>query len=124
MTTVWVLEPEWTKPPLSMNDRGAHWAPKAKKVAAVRAWASEAATAALIPPLGHCTVQMVWVVPDKRRRDEENPVETLKPFCDGIVDAGLVPDDIPLWMTKFMPVIEYRKGLSAVRFEISGEPLS
>lgn len=55
----------------------------------------------------HVTVTLIWTVKDKRRRDTENPVATLKPICDGLVDAGLVPDDTPNWMTKHMPVIEY-----------------
>lgn len=82
-----------------------------------------AATAALIPPLVHCIVEMIWTVPDRKRRDEENPVATLKPVCDGLVDAGIVPDDVPLYMTKPMPRIEYVKGRKGVLFIVTGEPV-
>ena len=53
---------------------------------------------------------MTWVVKDRRRRDDENPVSTLKALCDGLVDAGIVPDDTREFMVKNMPVIDYRKG--------------
>ena len=38
-------------------------------------------------------------------RDDENLVATLKPACDGLVDAGVVVDDTPQYMAKEMPVI-------------------
>lgn len=121
LPTVWTLTPDWLKPPLSLNDRG-HWAVHAKKTAMVRDWACFAVTEHLIPPLRHCTVEMIWIVPDLTRRDAENPVATLKPFCDGLVDGGLVPDDVPSWMTKVMPAIEFVRGQRGLRFEISGVP--
>ena len=40
---------------------------------------------------------------DRKRRDEENPMYDFKSYCDGLVDAGVVPDDIPKYMTKLMP---------------------
>lgn len=50
------------------------------------------------------------VVADRRKRDEDNVVPTLKALCDGLVDAKVVKDDTPQYMVKNMPVIEYRKG--------------
>lgn len=122
MTETWTLVPPWSKPPLSMNDR-THWAVHAKKTAECREWALDAAVAALVPPLVHCIVEMVWYVPDRRRRDEENPVASFKPVCDGLVDAQVVPDDVPKYMTKLMPRVEYRKGDSGVEIVITGEPV-
>lgn len=121
---VWVFTyPDlWPKPLMSLNDRGQHWAGKAAKTAQVRTWACAMALADSVPALSHCVVEMVWTVPDKRRRDAENPVPDLKAFCDGMVDAGVTPDDVPEWMTKLMPRIEYVKGVSVVRFEVSGVP--
>jgi crossover junction endodeoxyribonuclease RusA len=104
---------------MSMNDRG-HWAPKAQKVAQVREWSALAASEAHIPPMQFCSVVMLWTVPDKKRRDEENPMPDFKAACDGLVDAGVVPDDTPQYMAKFMPVITYEKGVAAVRFEVTG----
>lgn len=35
----------------------------------------------------------------------DNLVPTLKIACDALVDAKIVPDDTPEFMTKYMPVI-------------------
>lgn len=87
-----------------MNDRDHHHV-KARKTAAVR----EAAAAAFagVPAQEYVTVQMIWWVATRHRRDDENPVATLKPWCDGLVDAGLVPDDTPEFMGKSMPQVRY-----------------
>ena len=54
---------------------------------------------------------------DHRRRDADNLIATLKPFADGLVDAGLTPDDTPSFMTKHMPVIIVRKDVTpGIRF--------
>ena len=42
---------------------------------------------------------------EQRVRDAENPTPTLNACCDGLVDAGIVKDDSPQFMTKDMPVI-------------------
>lgn len=113
----WTLTPNWSKPPLNMNDR-MHYQVKARHTASIRTTAYLLARQAHIPACEHVEVAMVWTVPTRGRRDAENPVATLKPFCDGLVDAGVVPDDTPEFMTKLMPVIEYAKGVEAVRFEV------
>lgn len=115
--TTWTLTPGWSKPPLSMNDRLHHHV-KARIVADIRAAGCWLAREQHIPHLEHVTVSMVWTVPDRKRRDDENPVATLKPFCDGLVDAGIVPDDTPEYMTKLMPTIRYVKGQHGVRFVV------
>jgi len=117
----WTLVPEWDHPLDSMNARP-HWAVRAKSTARTREWAMNAATEALIPPLEHGIVEMVWTVPTKTRRDEENPMYDYKAICDGLVDAGVLPDDIPKYMTKLMPVIEYIKGQKGVRVVVTGTP--
>lgn len=106
----------WPRPPLSMNHR-LHRMQEAKVTAMVR---SEAARAfALFPPVARVEVTMTWTVKDRRRRDDENPVATLKALCDGLVDAGVVPDDTNEFMVKHMPVIEYVKGAEpAIRLEV------
>ena len=119
MMEMWTLVPDWVRPPLSMNDR-LHYRPHAKIVATIRATILALAVEAGIPPLEHAVVVMVWTVPDRKERDAENPVATYKPACDAIVSAGVVPKDTPEWMTKLMPTIEYVKGVSGVRFEVSG----
>lgn len=69
------------------------------------------ARATHIPELGRCRVRLTWFVNTRYRRDADNIVSTLKAACDGLVDAGIVPDDTPGLMAKLMPVIEYRPGV-------------
>lgn len=98
---------DWARPPLSMNYR-LHRMQEAKLTATVRAAAAEAFRG--FGPLSRVEVTMTWWVKDKRRRDDENPVATLKALCDGLVDAGVVPDDTHEYMVKHMPVIRYEQG--------------
>jgi len=102
----------FTSPPLNLNQR-MHWAQKAKITKAIR---DEVAVKAR--PLAdqftgqHFEVTLHWQPRDNRRRDEENPVPTLKAACDGLVDAGLAVDDTPAEMRKHMPVIHpHAKGV-------------
>ena len=90
--TQWDIKLPWKRPPLSLNDRE-HWAPRAKKVKEVRATTALLARQAGIPRLETARVRLVWLVSDRRRRDRENIVATLKPAVDGLVDAGVVEDD-------------------------------
>jgi hypothetical protein len=107
---------DWPRPPLSMNQR-LHRMQEAKLTAMVRAAARERFRT--FPPVERVEVLMTWTVKDRRRRDAENPVATLKALCDGLVDAGIVPDDTPQYMTKHMPVITYEKGaVPDIRLEV------
>lgn len=95
----------FTKPPLNMNQR-MHWAQKAKITKVIRHEAFVRCRAARIPRAKHLTVQLHYQPKDNRRRDSDNIAPTLKALCDGIVDAGVVPDDTPDYMTKIMPTIQ------------------
>jgi crossover junction endodeoxyribonuclease RusA len=106
--------------PLSLNHRfGPH--AHAKRVKEIRATAEALARAEGIPAMDHCSLYMVWTVPDLRKRDVENPIGTFKPFADGLVDAGIVPDDSPRFMTKWMPEIRTVKGRRCIEFIITDE---
>lgn len=98
---------DWPTAPLSMNDRLHHLA-KAKVTKELRALMRAAARH--MPDLGRCEVRLVWFVNTRRRRDDENIVATLKPLCDGLVDAEVVEDDTREFMLKHMPEIRYVKG--------------
>jgi hypothetical protein len=97
------VETPWKRPPLTENQR-LHWAPKSKLVREVRGWAGVLFRSTRFAdwPIA---VEMTWYVNDKRKRDEENTIPTLKALCDGLVDAGVVPDDTPEYMRKEMPRI-------------------
>lgn len=99
----------YPRPPLTANQR-LHWRKKADLTRQLRetvAWLARP-----IPFLHRIDVTLTWVVNDRRRRDVDNVVPTLKAICDGLVDVDIVPDDTPQFMTKHMPVIEYRAGVT------------
>jgi crossover junction endodeoxyribonuclease RusA len=102
----WVIRLPWTAPPLSLNDRSrSHW-PSTRKRRQVRGIARVLAHQAGVPALEACVVQLHYVPRDRRRRDTDNLVATLKPLADGLVDAGVVTDDTPQLMSKPEPRIE------------------
>jgi crossover junction endodeoxyribonuclease RusA len=105
----------WVEAPLSLNYR-LHRMAEAKITKDLRSMMH--AKARHIPEMERCEVLLVWVVNTRRRRDEENIVATLKPLCDGLVDAEVVSDDTPQFMRKLMPVIRYEKG-AVQRFEFT-----
>ena len=105
----------WTKAPLSLNYR-LHRMAEAKITRELRTLMK--VLAGILEPMERCEVELVWIVKDKRKRDEENIVPVLKALCDGLVDAGVVPDDTPEFMVKRMPAIRYVKG-AVPRFELT-----
>jgi len=94
----------WSKPPLSLNDRG-HWSGKARRTRDVRRVIAGFVRAAHIPAAARVSVALTYFPRDSRRRDEDNLVATYKVACDAVVDSGLVHDDAPAYMAKHMPVI-------------------
>lgn len=91
--------------PLSLNDR-THWRTRARAVADLRALAKWKTIAAKIPPCGCVRIELHYIPRDKRRRDPLNLVASLKAIEDGIVDAGVIPDDTPEHSIPTMPVID------------------
>jgi crossover junction endodeoxyribonuclease RusA len=91
--------------PLSLNAREHHMV-KARRVAQVRAVAKVLTRAAHVPPLERVAIELHYVPRDSRRRDRLNLVATLKPVEDGIVDAGVIPDDTDQWSEPTMPIID------------------
>lgn len=103
-----IVETPWQRPPITENQRY-HWAKKAKLTREVRNWAGllfRTARFADIP----LRVELTWYVNDRRKRDEENVIPTLKAICDGLVDAGVVPDDTPQYMRKEMPRVVFDRN--------------
>lgn len=101
---VFDLRFEYRVPPLSLNQRLHHFE-KARITREVRE--ATVLLARRIPALGSCEVTLTWFVIDRRKRDAENPVPTLKAMCDGLVDQGVVVDDTPQYMVKHMPIIQW-----------------
>ena len=108
---------EWTKAPLSLNYR-MHRMAEAKIVKELRTMMH--VKARHIPFMTRCEVSLVWYVNDRRRRDDENPVATLKALCDGLVDAEVVEDDTAAFMLKHMPPIVYvHKSIDVSHFDFT-----
>lgn len=95
--------------PLSENDaRGRHWSVVRRDLEPWRlnAWAAarNARVARLWPEYEPHTVQVVLPFRDRRRRDPHNYTSTVvKAIVDGLVQAGLTPDDTPEWITVLDP---------------------
>lgn len=86
---------------LNLNKR-IHWAKKASLTAAWREAAhihgrnvNRRNKWGQLPP---CVVNVIFNVPDRRRRDPHNWIATVKPIIDGLVDAGFWPDDTAEWV--------------------------
>lgn len=60
------------------------------------------------PFLPAAIVEVRLPVRDSRHRDPHNYFATVKPIIDGLVDAGLWPDDTPDWVTTVEPRLIYR----------------
>ena len=77
---------------LSLNGRG-HWSERNKISQEWKTAAWALARQAKIPPLGRISVVAEYQPPDRRRRDGDNFMPTVKACIDGIVDAGVIDDD-------------------------------
>ena len=99
----WLLEMPFTRP-ISLNDRDI-WQVKMGKTKPWRNAAATLARAAKIPRCRRVTIELFYTPGDSRARDPLNLVGTLKPIEDGIVDAGVIPDDRGAWHVSTMPVI-------------------
>lgn len=99
-------------PLLSLNDRG-HWAQKARHVALWRHASNVAAMAAerhgLRRRQPRSVVRLTLPVRSvKQRRDPHNYTPTTKAVVDGLVDAGLWPDDTSEYVVTLEP--DFRQG--------------
>lgn len=87
--------------PLWPNARP-HWAVKARATKAARkaAWTfalKALREARLEPPMWErATTRVVFLFPDRRKRDKDNAAAALKAYWDGIADAGVVANDAGL----------------------------
>lgn len=101
----WVLTFAYPKNPLPMNGSRHNHRAHASKVRGVRLVTKREAQFAGIPHLERCSVALTWYVTTAGRRDVVNLSLTLKAMQDGLVDAGVVPDDTPDRMRTVMPAI-------------------
>ena len=83
----------WPPKELSPNAR-VHWAKKAKAAKQYRelAWAQTLLTDAPCNWIGCYNVHLTFHPPDRRRRDLDNMLASIKPGIDGMADAIQVDD--------------------------------
>ncbi|NYF44666.1 hypothetical protein [Streptosporangium sandarakinum] len=77
---------------LNANGRG-HWRARHQVTKTLRETACWLTRAAKIPPLEFAEMTAVYEPPDQRRRDPANLYPSWKAVVDGVVDAGVLPDD-------------------------------
>jgi len=82
----------YRRPPLTLNDRP-HWAVKGRLTKRMRTDAWTLARALKVPTMQAVITELVWFKGDNRRADAVNIAPTLKALEDGLVDAGVLPDD-------------------------------
>lgn len=75
-----------------------------------------------VPALEWFTVEAYPICVDRRRPDVGNIYPTVKAAIDGIVDAGIVPDDTDTYLhaLTFRPALIL--GYAGLRLRIAGEP--
>lgn len=103
---------------LSPNAR-VHWARKAKAVKQYRtmAWiVARNETRAKRLEWNSAEVRAVFLLPDKRRRDPDNLMASLKAAFDGIVDAHVLTDDRALII--YPPVLMVDRENPRVEIEL------
>ncbi|AMU78478.1 hypothetical protein SEA_SKINNYPETE_48 [Mycobacterium phage SkinnyPete] len=101
----------WSRPPLTANQR-MHWAAKAKTTREVRAAA--AVIARNLPRADRLVVTLHYQPSQNRRRDRHNLWPTVKALVDGLVDAGVVPDDDTEHVSTPEPVIHTPASTAAL----------
>jgi crossover junction endodeoxyribonuclease RusA len=95
----------WPSARLHSHNKG-NWRAKSREVRRVRMMSKTATEDAMglirkvqveWPPMQQAILTIDFYAPDNRRRDVLNLCQSLKPVIDGVVDAGLIPDDS--WQT-------------------------
>ena len=122
----WTLELPYERPPkgLHANDRVHHMV-RARSAKELRERVAGLCRVAKIPKLQRISVQVVWVVPTRHKRDEDGPDPMCKVIYDAIgsdrgVSARIVQDDTKEFMDKPRLVIEHQPGETAhFRVEIT-----
>jgi crossover junction endodeoxyribonuclease RusA len=98
------------RPPLNHNQR-LTWRPKSNRTKLIRHTTGWRVKGLNLVPARFLTVQLHYRPGDNRRmRDPMNLTASSKPAIDGLVDAGLVPNDTDEFVHENTPVIHYGPG--------------
>jgi hypothetical protein len=85
-------------PLLNANDRLDHLE-RARMTIGIREASRRIATDMRIPSMARVHVRGIYHYPDNRRRDPGNLAPSMKPMIDGMVRAGIIPDDSDEYLT-------------------------
>lgn len=103
---------------LTMNKQPYHRV-RSRRVKTIREEACRSAQEVGVPPLERFTAELHYIPPTRQRRDPENWVPTSKAVVDGLVLAGVAPDDCPPYFVPSTPVMdEPLKGDYETRFYV------
>lgn len=90
--------------PWSINqERTKHWSWRSKRVRWWRDTANVWARRAQLGPQPPAVIHVTLPFDRGARRDPSNYLPAVKAIIDGLVDAGLWPDDTPEWVTVAEP---------------------
>lgn len=112
-----ILTVPYARPPMLANDqRRSHYRTVAAAKREVTEMVGWAAKSAHLGPCGPSAVTITWFVPDKRRRDPDSLAPFAKAALDGLVHAGVWPDDNSEWVRRL--ILEIRHDRANPRIEI------
>ena len=110
---------------LTANQR-LHWARKAAITRTLRHTAALSARAQDVGTFERARIVVYVSWPTRHRRDVANVSLTVKAFVDGLVDAGVLPDDDDRHLIgpdlRVTDELSGLKGVTRLRFEIEATP--
>lgn len=114
-----ILTVPYARPPMLANDqRRWHF----RKVAAVKREVADTvcwvARCALLRSLQPSVVTIIWFASDKRRRDPDSLGPFAKAALDGLVGAGVWPDDNTEWVRRVVLEIRYDRANPRIEIHI------
>lgn len=109
---------------MSANDR-MHWAQKAKRTRVLRQYGCVTGTRADTPTLGTSHVAAFIGYPRNGKADPANAAPTVKALIDGLVDAGVWPDDDSTYVLgpTYLRGEKCPAGQHTVRFVITSQEI-
>lgn len=103
----WTVVLPYARNPIPMNNGHRSIHAHAHIVKRVRRQVAKAVLDAELPVLARAEVELTWKVRTRADRDPSNLGGVAKAMYDGIVDARVLLDDGPAFMTTLAPRIEY-----------------